>query len=63
MSVRRRLVFRFALAHLLVALGACAQRTPQPETAVPPATSEWLTQDRRSIGVVALGPELSMGQH
>ncbi len=47
----------------LALLGGCAQRASAPPPAVAPTVTEWLNHERRTIAVVALGPDQMMGQH
>lgn len=47
----------------LALLGGCAQRASAPPPAVAPAVTEWLNHERRTIAIVALGPDQMMGQH
>ena len=63
MSAKRRLLVRPLFAIVLIAVGSCAQRAPAPHAGVPQAVTEWLNQDGRTIGVVALGPDQTMGHH
>ena len=63
MSAKRRFLTRLLFAIPLIAVGACAQPAPAPHAGVPRAVTEWLNQDRGTIGVVALGPDQMMGDH
>lgn len=62
-SAKRRFLTRLLFAIPLIAVGACAQPAPAPNASVPRAVTEWLNQDRGTIGVVALGPDQMMGDH
>ena len=67
-SPKRRFPTNPLFAILFIAVSACAQPSPAPQAdglraVTPRAVTGWLNQERRTIGVIALGPDQMMGHH
>ena len=60
-TVIPRTAIGILIAAALTVTGACARHAPEPQATVPSAVTEWLSQDRRTIAVIALGPDQRMG--